>query len=84
MADATISYGAQGALADANQPGLLARIHRYTLDRLRREVEPVSVAEYMRFLLAWHHVDADHRMEGVAALAIVIFFARQRPVISAT
>lgn len=51
---------------------LLARIHRYTLDRLRREVEPVSVAEYMRFLLAWHHVDADHRMEGVAALVAIL------------
>ena len=34
---------------------LLARIHRYTLDRLRKEVEPVSPADFMRFLFVWHH-----------------------------
>ncbi len=51
---------------------LLARIHRYTLDRLRREVEPVNAADYMRFLLAWHKLDADHRMEGVAALVAIL------------
>ncbi|MDX1434109.1 MAG: DEAD/DEAH box helicase, partial [Gammaproteobacteria bacterium] len=32
---------------------LLARIHRYTVKRLRSEVEPVSVADFMRFLLDW-------------------------------
>jgi ATP-dependent Lhr-like helicase len=35
---------------------LLARIHRYTLDRLRREIEPVSQTDFMRFLLAWHRI----------------------------
>jgi ATP-dependent Lhr-like helicase len=35
---------------------LLARIHRYTLERLRREIEPVSQADFMRFLLSWHRV----------------------------
>jgi ATP-dependent Lhr-like helicase len=30
---------------------LLARIHRYTLNRLRKEVEPVSAADFMRFLI---------------------------------
>jgi ATP-dependent Lhr-like helicase len=29
---------------------LLARIHKYTLQKLRREVEPVSPAAFMRFL----------------------------------
>jgi ATP-dependent Lhr-like helicase len=33
---------------------LLARIHRTTIARLRREIEPVSAADYMRFLFAWH------------------------------
>ena len=37
---------------------LLARIHRYTLNRLRAEIEPVSPADFMRFLFAWQHVDA--------------------------
>ena len=32
---------------------LLARIHRYTLNRLRAEIRPVSQADFMRFLFAW-------------------------------
>jgi ATP-dependent Lhr-like helicase len=43
---------------------LLARIHRYTLDRLRREIEPVTQADFVRFLLAWHRLEPDERMEG--------------------
>jgi ATP-dependent helicase Lhr and Lhr-like helicase len=35
---------------------LLARIHRLTLGALRREIAPVSAAEFMRWLLAWQHV----------------------------
>jgi ATP-dependent Lhr-like helicase len=35
---------------------LLARIHRYTLGRLRAEIEPVSAADFQRFLFAWQHV----------------------------
>ncbi|HVT57743.1 MAG TPA: DEAD/DEAH box helicase [Thermoanaerobaculia bacterium] len=35
---------------------LLARIHRYTLDRLRREIEPVSQADFMRFLVDWQRL----------------------------
>ena len=32
---------------------LLARIHRYTLNRLRAEIEPVSPADFQRFLFVW-------------------------------
>src|SRR5262249_26057221 len=35
---------------------LLARIHRYTLNRLRSEIEPVSAFDFIRFLFAWQHV----------------------------
>ncbi|HEV7515609.1 MAG TPA: DEAD/DEAH box helicase, partial [Thermoanaerobaculia bacterium] len=35
---------------------LLARIHRFTLDRLRREIEPVAPADFLRFLFAWQRV----------------------------
>src|SRR5205823_10886524 len=35
---------------------LLARIHRYTLNRLRAEIEAVSAADFLRFLLHWQHV----------------------------
>ena len=38
---------------------LLARIHRYTLNRLRAEIEPVTAADFMRFLLHWQHVAAE-------------------------
>jgi ATP-dependent helicase Lhr and Lhr-like helicase len=48
---------------------LLARIHRYTLDRLRREIEPVSATDFIRFLLAWQHLEPDQRSEGPTGLA---------------
>ncbi len=35
---------------------LLARIHRLTVGRLRKEIEPVSAAQYMRWLARWQHV----------------------------
>ena len=47
---------------------LLARIQRYTLDALRREIAPVPTAEFLRFLAAWQHVDPDFRGEGPAGL----------------
>jgi len=43
---------------------LLARIHRYTLTRLRREIEPVTAADYLRFLFSWQHVDPAAQLEG--------------------
>ena len=49
---------------------LLARIHRYTLARLRREIDPVEPAAYMRFLFAWHGLD--ERREGPGGLLAVI------------
>ena len=51
----------RGALRRHSRAGasrrLLARIHRYTLDRLRKEIEPVTAAEFLRFLACWQHVD---------------------------
>src|SRR5439155_797877 len=38
---------------------LLARIHRYTIDTLRREIEPASASEFLRYLARWQHVDED-------------------------
>ena len=51
---------------------LLARIHRYTLGRLRREIEPASRAEFTRFLFEWQRVRPDDRREGDEALAAVV------------
>ena len=47
---------------------LLARIHRYTLDRLRSEVDPVSRQDYMRALLRWQHLVPDTQVEGRGGL----------------
>jgi ATP-dependent Lhr-like helicase len=43
---------------------LLARIHRYTVNRLRAEIEPISPADFMRFLFAWQHVEPSNRLRG--------------------
>lgn len=51
---------------------LLARIHRYTLKRLRREIEPVEPRDFMRFLFAWQHVAGDTRLRGPDALHSVL------------
>ncbi len=44
---------------------LLARIHRLTLGRLRREIEPVTAAGFMRFLCRWQHLAPGARLHGV-------------------
>jgi len=51
---------------------LLARIHRYTVKRLRREIEPVERADFMRFLFHWQHLTPDTRGTGRDALAAAI------------
>ncbi|MBN6149701.1 DEAD/DEAH box helicase [Xanthomonas sp. AmX2] len=51
---------------------LLARIHRYTLGRLRREIEPVAPRDYARFLFRWQHLDRDGRVSGPEALTSVL------------
>jgi len=51
---------------------LLARIHRYTLNRLRAEIAPVSPAEFMRFLFAWQHVGDGHQLTGIDGLRAVV------------
>jgi ATP-dependent Lhr-like helicase len=51
---------------------LLARIHRYTVKRLRAEIEPVAARDFLRFLLSWQRISADARMEGPDALEAVI------------
>jgi len=66
-------FTAASATDDANglewcERHLLARIHRYTLGRLRREIEPVNRRELMRFLFDWQHVSAATRLSGPDAL----------------
>jgi ATP-dependent Lhr-like helicase len=51
---------------------LLARIHSYTQNRLRREIEPVSTQELMRFLLHWQHAAPGAQRHGRAGVLAVI------------
>src|SRR6185436_17561481 len=51
---------------------LLARMRSYTLDALRREIEPVSAADYQRFVAAWQHVDAERRLDGPGGLLEIV------------
>lgn len=51
---------------------LLARIHRYTLKRLRAEIEPVTPADLMRFLFTWQHADPATRVTGLDGLRSIV------------
>ncbi|MBI6947862.1 DEAD/DEAH box helicase [Pseudomonas koreensis] len=51
---------------------LLARIHRYTVKRLRREIEPVALQDFMRFLFDWQHLSPATRGQGHAVLPAII------------
>ncbi|MEP6482877.1 MAG: DEAD/DEAH box helicase [Rudaea sp.] len=51
---------------------LLARIHRYTVNRLRREIEPVEPRDFMRFLFEWQRVAPGAQVSGPDALAGII------------
>src|SRR5437879_7825761 len=43
---------------------LLARIHRLTLGKLRKQIEPVTAAQFMRWLLRWQHVAPGTQLAG--------------------
>ena len=51
---------------------LLARIHHYTVKRLRSEIEPVSARDFLRFLPLWQRVSPATRMEGPDAVDEIV------------
>ena len=51
---------------------LLARIHRFTITKLRREIQPVSPADFMQFLFTWHHLAPDTRLKGADSVTAVL------------
>jgi ATP-dependent helicase Lhr and Lhr-like helicase len=51
---------------------LLARIHRYTVKRLRAEIEPVPARDFLRFLCEWQRVLPGARMQGSDGLAAIL------------
>ncbi len=51
---------------------LLSRIHLYSRERRRREIEPVTARDFVRFLLRWQHVTPGSKREGrFGVLAVV-------------
>jgi ATP-dependent Lhr-like helicase len=63
---------AEGAEIEWCERHLLARIHRYTVKRLRREIEPVEPRDFMRFLFEWQRVAPGSQVSGPDALAGVL------------
>jgi ATP-dependent Lhr-like helicase len=61
-----------GAGTEWCERGLLARIHRLTLARLRQEIEPVAPADLMRFLLRWQHATPGTRLHGREGLLAIV------------
>ncbi len=62
-----------GAVADEwCERRLLARIHHYTVKRLRAEIEPVAARDFLRFLPVWQRVTAEARSEGPQAVDAVV------------
>ena len=53
---------------------LLARIHHYTIRRLRAEIEPVAAKDFLRFLCEWQRVTKGSRLEGPDAVAVAAAF----------
>ncbi len=51
---------------------LLARIHHYTVRRLRAEIEPVAARDFLRFLFDWQRVTEETRLEGPDAVPAAI------------
>ena len=65
-------FACQSAQEEWCERGLLARIHRYTVKRLRAEIEPVPARDFLRFLSEWQRVTPPARMQGSDALAAVL------------
>jgi ATP-dependent helicase Lhr and Lhr-like helicase len=65
-------FSADAAADEWCERRLLARIHRYTIKRLRAEIEPVAARDFLRFLLDWQGVAAAARREGPEAVGVVV------------
>jgi len=68
-------FAMQGQYGQGDEPqwcerALLARIHRYTIQKLRKQIQPVSPQGFMRFLFDWHHVNDP--LSGADALLPII------------
>ncbi len=60
----TAAAASQGTEIEWCNRRVLARIHRLTLGRLRREIEPVNARDFMRFLHHWQHLKQGTQLHG--------------------
>lgn len=51
---------------------ILARIHRMTIGGLRKEIEPVTAAQFVRWLFRWQHVAPGTQVRGERGLLEVL------------
>ena len=65
-------YCADASAVECCDRRLLARIHRYTVNRLRQEIEPVATAAFVRFLAAWQWATPSPMVEGSTGLSTVL------------
>jgi ATP-dependent helicase Lhr and Lhr-like helicase len=57
-------FTARGEEVEWCERVLLSRIHRLTLGKMRKEIEPVTAADFIKFLFAWQHVAAQTQLRG--------------------
>jgi ATP-dependent Lhr-like helicase len=51
---------------------ILARIHRLTLGTLRKQIEPVTAAQFVRWLFRWQHVAPGTQLRGEQGMLEVL------------
>ncbi len=51
---------------------ILARIHRLTIGKLRREIEPVTQADLMRFFFRWQHLMPGTQLSGLQGVLQIV------------
>ncbi len=51
---------------------LLARVHRYTIERLRSDIRPVPPATFLRFLAQWQHATPETMLDGPVGVETVL------------
>ncbi len=63
-----------GGYTEWCERSLLARIHRYTIKNLRREIKPVPAASFMAFLFEWQGIAVAQPREntGESTLAVLL------------
>ena len=62
----------QGATEEWCERTLLSRIHSLTIGRLRREIEPATTSDFLRYLLRWQHVLPGTQLHGAQGLGEIL------------